>query len=139
MNLSRGTGFVELYIKTEILSTKDWDVLAEGLKWVHKIFPYFKNIKMHGGDPNKQEVYGYCGWNGTGGYLSVHNPDTENKKTYSIRLDRNVGIRNSDITYQINSPNPHGNEGIGQELKYGEEMVITLNPGEVKIFDFKAL
>lgn len=48
MNLSRGTGFVELYIKTEHLSSNDWDVMADGLKWAHQVFPFFKNPKMHG-------------------------------------------------------------------------------------------
>jgi len=32
MNLSRGTGFIDLYIITEELSKSDWDVLAKGLK-----------------------------------------------------------------------------------------------------------
>lgn len=41
MNLSRGTGFIELYIKTHQLSSGDWDVLAEGLRWSHKFFPAF--------------------------------------------------------------------------------------------------
>lgn len=139
MNLSRGTGFVELYIKTEALSQQDWDVMAEGLKWVHKVFPYFKNVKMHGGDPNISEVYGYCGWNEFGGYLSVHNPDRKNKKTYRIQFDRNIGIIKTDKVYQISSSIHNGKELTGQEFKYGDEVIISLDPGEVKVFDFHAL
>ena len=45
MNLSRGTGFVELYLKTDSLSATDWDVLAEGLKWSYQAFPTFKRVR----------------------------------------------------------------------------------------------
>ena len=44
MNLSRGTGFIELYVKTQKLSDADWTVMADGLKWAEKAFPYFKTI-----------------------------------------------------------------------------------------------
>ena len=42
MNLSRGTGFVELYIITQNLSDADWDVLADGLKWGAQGFSVFQ-------------------------------------------------------------------------------------------------
>ena len=38
MNFSRGTGFIELYIKTDSLSPTDWDILSDGLKWARKHF-----------------------------------------------------------------------------------------------------
>ena len=47
MNFSRGTGLVELYLKTFELSESDWDVLAEGMKWVHRVFPAFKQAPRH--------------------------------------------------------------------------------------------
>lgn len=61
LNLSRGTGFVELYLKTHELAPADWDVLAEGLKWVHQAFPAFSRARMIGGDPKKGDVYGFTG------------------------------------------------------------------------------
>lgn len=139
MNLSRGTGFVELYIKTEALSQQDWDVLARGLKWAHQVFPYFRNVKMHGGDPNQKEVYGYSGWNESGGYLSVHNPDQVHKKTYRIRFDGHLGMPKKGLVYQVSSPLHNGSDWAGQQLQYGQEKVVSLEPGEVKVFDFKVL
>lgn len=91
MNLSRGTGFVELYLKTDSLSATDWDVLAEGLKWTYQAFPTFKRVRMHGGNPKKNEVYGYTAWNDKQGYISIHNPSVEQRE-YKITLDRKTGL-----------------------------------------------
>jgi hypothetical protein len=91
MSLSRGTGFVELYLKTFTLSESDWDVLAEGMKWAHHIFPAFKRSRMIGGDPHKGEVYGYTGWAGDSGYVSLHNPSDETRE-FRVVLDRALGL-----------------------------------------------
>lgn len=135
MNLSRGTGFIELYVKTEKLSDDDWDVLAEGLKWSQDVFPYFKKSRMHGGNPKSNEVYGYTGWNKNGGYISFHNP-SEKVKTYQVKLDRTLGVT-SNKRYIISSPLKNANEWV--EKKIGKEDILTvdLKPGEVKVLNFK--
>jgi len=56
MNISRGTGFIELYIKPMALQEYDWDVMAEGLEWAHAVFPTFNRSRMHGGNPENAEV-----------------------------------------------------------------------------------
>ncbi len=136
MNLSRGTGFIEFYIKTENLAERDWDVVAEGLKWVYNVFPAFENVRMHGGLPRKSEVYGYSAWNENMGYLSFHNPSKE-EKTYTITLDRTLGVAQVQKTYTVSSPIHNGKEFDGKQITTGETLSITLNPGEVKILDFK--
>ncbi|WP_167618922.1 hypothetical protein [Maribellus sediminis] len=137
MNLSRGTGFVELYIKTEILSETDWDVLADGLKWAHKVFPYFKNSRMHGGNPDTEEVYGYTGWNYEGGYASFHNPSETQKQTYNFTLDRTNGVPTSLSGLTVSTPLPNAEEFKDLAVSNGQEIEISLEPGEVKILEFK--
>ena len=135
MNLSRGTGFIELYIKTQKLAEKDWDVLAKGLKWAEKVFPYFKYSKMHGGNPTKREVYGYTAWNNEGGFVSFHNP-SDQSKTYVLKLDEYLGVQNSDNKYEISSPLETSEKLIGSKVAYGETIEVTLSSGEVKVLDF---
>lgn len=134
MNLSRGTGFIELYIKTKKLSQKDWDVVADGLKWAHKAFPYFKNSRMHGGNPRKSEVYGYTGWNKTGGYASFHNP-SDKKQTYKFTLNRSNGVK-TDAAYSISSSLNNAKKLSGTTVKTNEIITVELNPGEVKVLEF---
>ena len=134
MNLSRGTGFVELYIVTQNLSEADWDVLANGLKWVHEVFPYFKHARMHGGNPTQNEVYGYSGWNEHGGYASFHNP-SDKIQSYSVSLNRAFGTP-ANRKFKTSSPLPNAEKLTGKTFSTGDRIEITLNPGEVKILEF---
>ena len=135
MNLSRGTGFIEFYIKTQKLSSADWDVLAAGLKWAEKSFPYFKKVRMHGGNPNKNEIYGYTGWNEKGGYISVHNPSDKLQK-YSIVLNEKLGISKKQ-PYRVTSPLSNAKQMKNKKIYPGDTLEISLKPKQVKIFDFK--
>ncbi len=135
MNLSRGTGFVELYIKTMKLSESDWDVLAYGLKWTHKVFPYFKNARMHGGNPKEGEVYGYTGWNEKGGYASFHNP-TDKEKTYVFNINRVNGVSKNLTKLTVSSPLTNATELVNTEITFGDKLEVTMKAGEVKILEF---
>ncbi len=136
MNLSRGTGFIELYIKTQQLSETDWDVLADGLKWAHKVFPYFKRAKMHGGNPSQNDVYGYTAWNENGGYISIHNP-SDQQQTYAFSLDRKMGVIPGTKKYTLSSPLENMTGQLGNTFTYGDDMKIDLLPGQVKILEFQ--
>ena len=134
----RNAGFVELYLKTDSLSTTDWDVLAEGLKWTYQAFPTFKRVRMHGGNPKKNEVYGYTAWNEKQGYISIHNPSSEQRE-YKILLDRKTGLLpDSKKVYQLSSV--LNNElGVNtSKYRYGEAISLTLYPKEILLLDFTA-
>lgn len=136
MNLSRGTGFIELYIKTALLSESDWDILARGLQWARESFPYFKRARMHGGNPHEQEVYGYTAWNGEGGYISFHNP-SDKAQRYTVILDKRFGLIPGKNTYRIFSPLSNAQEFSGKTFQYGNKLEVILGPREVKVLDFR--
>ncbi|QZT37414.1 alpha-galactosidase [Halosquirtibacter xylanolyticus] len=137
MNLSRGTGFVELYLKTTKLSSSDWDILAEGLKWVENVFPYFEYVQMHGGDPRKNEVYGYTGWSSKGGYISIHNPDTTKTQTYRIALNKEIGTDKSLKNLKTISVLNTDDKTLKTNYKYGETIEINISPQEVVIIELQ--
>lgn len=138
MNVSRGTGFIELYIKTFALEQYDWDVLAEGLIWAEKMFPTFEHVKMHGGNPRNHEVYGYTGWsrNGELGFVSIHNP-SEKKTSYRFRLSRDFGLsRNAaqpNNKFLFSSPLLESLKQIPDQIEVGSELNVELDPGEIRI------
>ncbi|TKG94532.1 hypothetical protein EYV94_11320 [Puteibacter caeruleilacunae] len=134
MNMSRGTGFIELYIKTAKLSSSDWDVMAEGLKWAHKAFPAFEKVRMHGGDPKKREVYGYTGWTEKQGFISIHNPSKE-KKSYAVKLNRKLGVVTEDA-YNVSSTLKGDMKGLNASYRKGDVLTVELEPGEIRILDF---
>ena len=137
MNLSRGTGFIELYIKPRVLSESDWNVLAEGLKWAREAFPTFERVRMHGGDPRKKEVYGYTAWNENQGYISMHNPSDE-EKTYSVKLDRAAGLVASSGPFVVTSPLKNSLKGVQDSYKDGDTLTVTLQPKEIRLVEFHA-
>lgn len=135
MNLSRGAGFVELYIKTHVLSESDWDVMAEGLKWIQAYFPAFKQVKMYGGNPREKKVYGYSGWKDDLGYISIHNPADKPQKL-TVTLDRSLGISKQVKDYKLTSPLPGDTDGLKETWSFGETLTIELQPREIRLLTF---
>ncbi len=138
MHMSRGSGFIELYIKPKILSASDWDILAEGLKWSKHMFTAFRSVVMHGGNPKERVVYGYTGWGDKLGYVSAHNPSKE-EKTYSFILNRDFGIPaiHHDSTWQSVLITGKLPQEIAPAYKYGDTVTWHLAPGEVRIIELK--
>jgi len=135
MNMSRGTGFVELYIKPGILQEPDWDVLAEGLLWVHDVFPLFKRARMHGGNPRENETYGYTAWDKTRGFISIHNPSDETRK-YEVVLNRAFGLVPGSSTFKLSSPLTESVDGLKAKWSFGDTLAVTLKPREIRILNF---
>lgn len=142
MHLSRGTSFLELYIKPHILSDSDWNVLAEGVKWAHEMYPAFQKARMHGRNPRKYETYGYSGWEkDLRGYLSVHHPGTE-KTTYRVTLDRHLGMQPGDTVYRVTTrvgTSEKSTSGVPETCRFGDTLALTLEPGEIRVLQFEAL
>ena len=135
MHLSRGTGFVELYIKPSQLAAYDWDVLAEGLQWAQEVFPTFGRVRMHGGNPGKGEVYGYTAWRDGQGYLSAHNPADETR-AYAVKLNRAFGLPESGGMYHVSSPLEGSVRGLPEVVYAGDTLTLTLAPREIRVIDF---
>jgi hypothetical protein len=135
MSLSRGTGFVELYIKPFVLSEKDWDILGEGLQWVDKNSELFLYTHMHGGNPAKKETYGFSGWNAERGYVSIHNPSTE-EVTYSFTLDRKLGVSGKGQTLYLSSPMEDSIADLPKQVRAGDILTVKLKAGEIRLIHF---
>ncbi|HET9570288.1 MAG TPA: hypothetical protein VFP20_02615 [Bacteroidales bacterium] len=135
MNLSRGTGFIELYLKTDSLKTADWDVLAEGLKWSYEFFPAFQHVRMVGGNPSEKEVYGYVGWGNNKGYLSLHNP-SDTTKTFEMKLDRATGFFKNEkpakVVFQLSD-----RKDVPLQLTNGQIVSIKLQPKEILVIGYQ--
>jgi hypothetical protein len=135
MSLSRGTGFVELYIKPSALKDYDWDVISEGLYWTYEVFPAFRRSRLHGGSPKAGEVYGYTGWTETLGYVSIHNP-ADKPQRYSLTLDRDSGLVPGSGPFLVSSPIEECTKNLKAEYAFGDSLVVELQPREIRILNF---
>jgi len=135
MNMSRGTGFIELYIRPAALKDYDWDVIAEGLGWARDVFGVFKRSRMHGGDPKAGEVYGYTAWSDKQGYVSIHNPGAAARK-YTFTLNRAFGLMPDSGKFHLSSPLADSIEGLAKEYKYGDTISVELKARAIRILNF---
>lgn len=136
MHLTRGTGFVEMYLKPRALSDSDWNVLAEGLKWADEIHPCFARARMFGARPATGEVYGYSGWDGSKGYLSAHNPNRSEAREITVTLDRSLGMLPGDEkTYGVRAV-IGSSDGLNAAYRQGDTITFKLAPREIRVLQF---
>jgi hypothetical protein len=69
-----GTQLQEMYLTPDLLSKKDWDVLAEAARWSRKNAEVLKDSHWVGGDPDWLQVYGWASWSKDKSILVLRNP-----------------------------------------------------------------
>ena len=80
-----GTQLQEMYITPSLLSSANWDDLAEAAKWSRANADVLKDTHWIGGDPAWLEVYGWASWSERKGILVLRNPSDQDQKI-SIKL-----------------------------------------------------
>ena len=80
-----GTQLQEMYITPSLLSTADWDVLAEAAKWSRANADVLKDSHWIGGDPARLEVYGWASWTPQKAIVTLRNPG-DKPQEFSARL-----------------------------------------------------
>jgi len=80
-----GTQLQEMYITPSLLSSANWDDLAEAAKWSRANADVLKDTHWIGGDPAWLEVYGWASWSERKGILVLRDPSDKDQKI-SIKL-----------------------------------------------------
>ena len=143
---TRGTAFWELYYSDSIMTEGKYEVTGEFLQWAEESYRMLKNSKMFGGNPNtgttlsgngkgENYAYGFSGFDGTDGIISLRNPATTPKEI-TFTFDRTMGVAENagKLKYHLeHSYNlTEGTDTIGT-LEYGKTYKVTLQPDEVRI------
>jgi hypothetical protein len=72
-----GTQLQEMYITHALLSSADWDTLAETANWSRRNAATLVDTHWIGGDPGKLEVYGWAAWTPEKGIVTLRNPSDQ--------------------------------------------------------------
>jgi hypothetical protein len=80
-----GTQLQEMYITPSLLTSRNWDDLAEAAKWSRANADVLKDTHWVGGDPAWLEVYGWASWTPRKGILVLRNP-SDHEGTIRLRL-----------------------------------------------------
>jgi hypothetical protein len=129
-----GTQLQEMYITPSLLTSREWDVLAEAAKWSRQNADTLVDTHWVGGSPGERKVYGWAAWSPKKGILTLRNPSA---KPAQIKLDAAKVFElpaGSPTTYTLVSPYPD------QQLELttfpaGEETTFQLKPFEVLVME----
>ena len=80
-----GTQLQEMYVSPELLSSENWDDLAEAARWSRGHSQTLIDNHWIGGDPSRLEIYGWAAWSPAAGILTLRNPN-EKEQTLSVDI-----------------------------------------------------
>ena len=126
-----GTQLQELYITPSLLTTADWETLAEAAKWSRANASVLVDTHWVGGDPRWLEVYGWAAWSPAKSILTLRNPsDHAQDFTVDIALafELPAGAAQS---YSARSPWAADASQAAIELRAGERHTFHLAPFQV--------
>ncbi len=88
---ARGVSMWELYISPNLLTEREWQALAQSIRWARDRFDILMHTEMVGGSPTKGEAYGYVHFTEDRGIVALRNPSMENQNII-ITLDHDLGF-----------------------------------------------
>jgi hypothetical protein len=133
-----GTGLQELYISWSLLNADVWDILAESILWSRAHKDILADTHWIGGDPAKEEVYGWAAWNNNEGTITLRNP-SDKPATIKIDIAKAFELPDKAATkYVLKSPWKADNTKRKIKMKAGKNVNFKLKPFEVLTFDASA-
>jgi hypothetical protein len=126
-----GTQLQEMYITPSLLSSANWDDLAEAARWSRSNAATLKDTHWIGGDPAWLEVYGWASWSPAKGILVLRNPSD---KPQTIPVDIAAAFElpaGASQTYLARSPWVSDNGATPFPLRAGNLHTFELKPFEV--------
>jgi hypothetical protein len=120
-----------MYITPGLLSSKDWDLLAEAARWSRVNAATLRDTHWVGGDPGKGQPYGWASWSTAKGILVLRNPSS---KPQSIRIDVQQAFElppGAAQVYEAHSPWATDAAQPTIELHAAQAQVFALAPFEV--------
>jgi hypothetical protein len=123
-----GTQLQELYITPSLLSTDDWDTLAQAARWSRANADVLRDTHWVGGDPARLQVYGWAAWTPKKAFITLRNPDAQPQAAV-IDLRRQLelppgGARNW-------TAKPVWNAGEAMDFAADKATTLTLAPFQV--------
>ena len=130
-----GTQTQEMYITPSLLSSADWDALAEAANWSRQNADVLVDTHWVGGDPGELEVYGWASWNPRKAILVLRNP-SDKSQVIAIDVERVFELPpQAAQTFYLHSP---WKEDVDQgvvTLRAHESQTFSLRPFEVRVLE----
>jgi hypothetical protein len=125
-----GTQLQEMYV-TPVLTSSEWDTLAECAKWSRANAATLVDTHWIGGDPKQLEPYGWASWVNGKGILTLRNP-SDRRRRFPLDVQHAFELP-PDTPRNYAARSPWAGHGADSEilLEAGREYAIELDPFEV--------
>lgn len=127
-----GTGLQELYISPDLLTSHDWDTLAQTAKWARANADVLRDSHWIGGDPARLQVYGWASWTPQRAVLALRNP-SDKPQTFALDLADALQLP-AGATHAWHATSPFGDSGA-RAFDADRIQTITLQPFQVLVWD----
>ncbi|HEX3423068.1 MAG TPA: enterotoxin [Sphingomicrobium sp.] len=125
-----GTELQEMYITPSLLTSSNWQTLAEAARWSRENSEVLKDTHWIGGDPGRLEVYGWAAWSPRKSIVTLRNPDAK-PQSYLLGLARALELPSgAPQNYFAKRLWPAGAQEL-RLLQAGQAERIDLAPFEV--------
>lgn len=126
-----GTELQEMYITPSLLSSANWDAIAESAKWAERNADVLADTHWVGGDPAKLEVYGHAAWTPRLGIVVLRNP-SDKPATFALDVAAAFELpAGAPRTFAARSPWAEDRDKPVVPLAAGTSTTISLAPFEV--------
>ena len=126
-----GTDLQEMYITPSLLTTQDWDTLADAAKWSRANADVLRDTHWIGGDPGRLDVYGWAAWSSSKSFITLRNPD-DKPRLAILDVGRELQLpKDAARTFAVSDVWRTGGSDVPKTLDAGRETTITLRPFEV--------
>jgi hypothetical protein len=130
-----GTQLQEMYITPSLLTSANWDDLAEAAKWSRANADVLKDTHWIGGDPTWLEVYGWASWSAKKGILVLRNP-SDHSQNFKVDIQEAFELPSgAPQGYTAKSPWKDDASKPTIELRAHSPYEIQLAPFEVLTLD----
>ena len=128
-----GTQLQEMYITPSLLNQRNWDDLAEAAKWSRANADVLLDTHWVGGDPGKNEVYGWASWSPRKAILVLRNPDDQ-PASFAVDAAKVFELpANAKTKFRLHSPWKRDSKLADIKLQANESHVFNLQPFEVLV------
>lgn len=130
-----GTQLQEMYITPSLLSSTDWDTLAEAAAWSRANADVLVDTHWIGGDPALLEVYGWASWTPRKAVLVLRNP-SDKPQTIEIDVAKAFELpADAARAYSLHSPWKEDALRQSVRLTADQPHTFSLKPFEVLVLD----
>jgi hypothetical protein len=110
-----------------------WDCLAAAAKWSKNNADVLQDVHWIGGDPAKEEIYGYAACSPRKGVFTLRNPSSVSQ-TISIDIKKIFELPQGSTSY-FTLTNAIGDTSAELKVQKEKSFTIMLLPFELKVFD----